>query len=399
MKAIDTLTNAVGLYALTPHGELGLFGEGNQFSVNHDLTQAFGAQIRQLLKSYFANPNRGDYRLGVVLHGQAAGPWRSDTLVLEEHVLRETYPVGGPPSQELTAFQKKNRLKSIYRGMELLVNHRVGHLADTPMYCPVLFDRETSLADYLPRFKGGTSPDQSVPVLEVLNLLAVVPVGRRNTPALETVMQSMRRYLHSKDSRRDATLSIREENYVPTAGDASATAEFFDVDKRHDRAQTLLASDLGRRLELAAQVPLSERFDQVDRWLERPHRPVDAALLRSFTRFRNLDDDRLAALAEKALVHTAPGGVRLLDIGMKDAWNMFLLEGTVSLQAADQGTLLVTGGTDKAANPIAFLKPRKYIVTSVTPMSFLWLHDALLAAVATAPVPKPTSSPLDRLRS
>jgi hypothetical protein len=400
VNAIDTLTNAVGLYTLTLHGELGVFGDAKQFVANPELGQAFGPQIRQLLKSYLANPDGGDHRLGVVFHGQSAGPWRSDTLMLEEHVLRETYPVGGPPSQALTAFQKKNRFKSIYRGFELLVGHRVEHLADTQIYFPVLFDRETSLGDYLPKPKSSVSEDQSVPVLEVLNLLAVVPVGRRNMPALATVIQDMHRYLDSKDARRDNRFTIRKENYVPTKADASDTVEFFDVDKRHERAQTLLSGDLGRRLELAAQIPSDERFDQIERWLVRPHQPVDAALLRSFVRFRAIDGNRFAMLAEMALVHTAPGGVRLLDIGMKDAWNMFLLEGTVSLQADDGGSLLVTGGTDKAASPISFLKPRKYMVTSVTPVSFLWLHDALLEAVAAAPDPGPKpASDLKRLRS
>jgi hypothetical protein len=400
VNSIDTLTNAVGLYTLTLDGELGMFGDGKRFIVNPELGQAFGPQIRQLLKSYLANPDGGDYRLGVVFHGQSAGPWRSDTLMLEEHVLRETYPVGGPPSQALTAFQKKNRFKSIYRGIELLIGHRVEHLVDTQIYFPVLFDRETSLGDYLPKPKSSATEDLAVPVLEVLNLLAVVPIGRRNMPALATVMQDMRRYLDSKDARRDDRFTIRKENYVPTKVDASDTVEFFDVDKRHERAQTLLSGDLGRRLELAAQIPSDERFDQIERWLVRPHQPVDAALLRSFARFRNLDSDRLAALAEMALVHTAPGGVRLLDIGMKDAWNMFLLEGTVSLQADDGGSLLVTGGTDRAASPISFLKPRKYMVTSVTPVSFLWLHDALLKAVAAAPDPDPKpASELKRLQS
>lgn len=400
VNAIDTLTNAVGLYALSLNGELGVFGDGKQFIVNPELGQAFGPQIRQLLKSYLANPDGGDYRLGVVFHGRSAGPWRSDTLMLEEHVLRETYPVGGPPSQALTAFQKKNRVKSIYRGFELLVSHRMEHFADTQIYLPVLFDRETTLGDYLPKPKNNATEDQALPVLEVLNLLAVVPIGRRNMPALATMVQDMHRYLDSKNARRDDGFTIRKENYVPAKTDASDSVEFFDVDKRHERAQTLLTGELGRRLQLAAQVPSDERFDQIERWLVRPHQPVDAALLRSFTRFRSLDGDRLAALAEMALVHTAPGGVRLLDIGMKDAWNMFLLEGTVSLQADDGGSLLVTGGTDRAASPISFLKPRKYVVTSVTPVSFLWLRDTLLEAVAVAPDPDPKpESVLKQFRS
>lgn len=382
MKAIDTLTNAVGLYAVTPDGELGVLREGNRFVAEPAFIQAFGPQIRQLLKTYLKNPDGSNVRLGLVFHSLEELPWRSDTLVMEEHVLREVYPVGGPATQELTAFQKKNRIKSLYRGIELLIEYRHERLADAPVYCPLLFDRDTLLADYSAYrgFKG----DARVPVVELVNLMAMLPLGRRNTSALLAIMQEMHNYVVRKDMRRDDFLSLRQDEYVGSKGDA-ATVEYFDVDKRHERQQMFPAGSLGARLAAAEQAQRSERFDQVEQWLERPHRPVDAELLRGFVQFRNLDAAVLTALAARALVHTAPRGVRLLDVGMTDSWNMYLLEGTVSLQAEDGGALLVAGGTDKAASPISFLKPRKYAVSSVTPVSFLWMHDALLQAVAGAP--------------
>lgn len=387
MTAIDTLTNAVGLYALTRDGELGVLAEGNRLIADPALVQAFGPQIRQLLKTYLGNPDANEIRLGVVFHSSAQ-PWHSDTLVVEEHVLRELYPVSGPAKQELTAFQKKNRAKSVYRGIELLIEYRYERMADAPVYCPLLFDRGTSLDEY-PNYPGSET-GIDVPVVEIVNLMAMLPFGRRNTPALLALMQDMHRYLVRKDMRRDEVFTLRQEGYVAPKNDG-ATVEYFDVDRRHDRQDVFPPGSLGARLAAAEQALQSERFGQVDQWLERPHRPVDAALLRGFVQFRNLDDARLAALAEKALVHTAPGGVRLLDIGMTDAWNMYLLEGTVSLQAEDGGALLVTGGTDKAASPISFLKPRKYTVSSVTPVSFLWIHDALLQAVA---IPSEASAPI-----
>jgi hypothetical protein len=398
VKAIDTLTNVVGLYVLTPDGALGALGDGNRLAVDHAQTQTFGPQIRQLLKTYLGNPDGSNIRLGVVYHSPAQMSWSSDTLVMEEHVLREVYPVSGPTVQELTAFQKKNRVKSIYRGIELLVEYRYDRLADAPVYCPLLYDRSTTLDQY-PAYSGlGEENSSRIPVMELLNLMAMLPLGRRNAPELLALMQNMHRYLVRKDMRRDGVFTLRQDVYVAPATDTAATVGFFDADKRHERKQTLMSGSLGQRLDRALQVPQSERFHQVEQWLERPHRPVDPALLRSFARFRNLDDTRLAALAEKALVHTAPGGVRLLDIGMKDSWNMYLLEGTVSLQAADGGTLLVTGGSDKAANPISFLKPRKYTVTSVTPVSFLWVHDALLQAVAVAPEAERDTSGISELK-
>lgn len=392
MKALDTLTNAVGLYVLTPEGILGALGEGNRFTPDPEQTRIFGPQIRQLLKTYLGNPDGSHIRLGAVFHSRANSFWSSDTLVMEEHVLREVYPVSGPTEQELTAFQKKNRVKSIYRGIELLIEYRFERLADAPVYCPLLYDRGTTLDQYPSYPVFGDDKSQRLPVVELLNLMAMLPLGRRNTPELLALMQNMHRYLVRKDMRRDGVFTLQQDaDAAPAAGDAAAV-EVSDTDERHERQQALLSGGLGQPFQRALQVPPSERFHHVEQWLERPHRPVDPALLRSFTLFRNLDTGRLAALAQTALVHTAPGGVRLLDIGMTDAWNMYLLEGTVSLQAADGGKLLVTGGSDKAASPISFLKPRKYTVTSVTPVSFLWVHDALLQAVEIAPEPADTSA-------
>jgi hypothetical protein len=388
VAAIDTLSNVVGLCVVTADGMLGVYGEDKRFIADQALTQALEPHIRQLLSAYLVRPNASDYRLGVVYHATEPRPWDSDTLAIEEAVLREVYPVSGPTTQELTAFQKKNREKSIYRGIELLLEYRYERIREEPVYCPVLYDRETSLDQYR---EYGALKGTPIPVMEVLNLMAHVPLGRRDTAELRALMTNMHRFLVHKDMRR-AGFTLNEERFAAGTDGALTTVEFFDADKRHERQETFLGGTLHQRLVAAEQTQQTERFAQVEQWLERPHRPVDPALLRTFTQFRNLDGNVLSVLAEKALVHTAPSSARLLNIDMKDAWNMYLLEGTVSLQAADGGALFVTGGSDKAASPISFLKPRKYTVAAVTSVSFLWIHDALLAAI-TVPPPEARVAP------
>lgn len=389
VKAIDTLTSIAGLYGLTADGQLGAYTGEKALVVDVSLSRALAPQIRQLLRSYLADPNGGTYRVGLAYHAAQPRPWSSDTLVLEESVVREVYPVSGPSMQELTAFQRKNREQSIYRGIELLIEYRYERLVDSPVYCPLLYDRELTLDQYPPSLSFGASPGVPTAVLEVLNLMAMIPLGRRNTPELAALMKNMHRYLVRKEARRGGLFTLAQERYIAGANASGDEAEFFDVDKRHERQQTLTGAMLEQRLAAVDHVQRADRFDQVERWLERPHRPVDPSLLRTFVQFRDLDGDRLAALVQKALVHVAPGGAKLLNIGMQDAWNMYLLEGTLALQAADGGSLFVTGGTDKAASPISFLKPRKYNVTAVTPVSFLWIHDVLLEAVLIPPDPAP----------
>lgn len=384
VTAIQTLSNVVGLYAVTEDGVLGVYGQGKEFIPDRELTEALGAQLRQLLASHRADPHDDKHRLGVIYRASEKRPWGSDTFLIEKSVVREVYPVSGPPTRELTAFQKKNREKSIYRALELLIEYRYERLPDEPVYCPLLFDGGTFLQNYQPETEGG--PGAPIPVIEVLNLMPMIPLGHRKEPAVAKLMSRMHELIVHKDMRRAGVFTLTERDYV-ARDQAPSTAEFFDADKRHEREQTL-AVGIRERLLTAQQMQQVDRFDQVEQWLERPHRPADAALLRTFTQFRDLDNDRLALLAEKALIYTAPGGARLLNIGMKDAWNMYLLEGTVTLEAADGGTLLVTGGGEKAASPVSFLKPRKYTVTSVTSVSFLWIHDALLEAVLTPSGPQ-----------
>lgn len=104
-------------------------------------------------------------------------------------------------------------------------------------------------------------------------------------------------------------------------------------------------------------------------------------MLRAFAQFRHLSEDKLTLLARTNPVYRAPGGTALLNSGAVDNWNFYLLQGRLGLRAADGVRQTIDGGTPKAAAPISFLKPRKYDVVAQTPVTFLWIHDALLDAI------------------
>jgi hypothetical protein len=373
VTAIDTLTNLTGLCALTADGKIGEYREDKTLGVNQALSAAFATHNRQFLQAYRAAADASGYRLGLLYHSRQRRPWGTDTFVLEEAVVRDVYPVSGQSfTAELTTFQKKNREKSIYRGIELLLDFRDGNVPDAAVYCPLVYDRGTTL-DCYPTLSNAV--DAGTPVLEVLNLLAPVPMARRQTDAISTLVQNIRRLVHKeKHSPRFELLS--DVDWAAEEGGG-----FFDVDSRADRAVTLSGADLQRRLLSAEALQASQRLEEIERWLAVPPQPVDPARLRQFAQFRDLPPDRAALLTYRALVYSAPGGTRLLHRRMTDAWNLYLLDGTVSLEAEDGGSLFIEGATEKAASPVAFLKPRKYTVTAVTGVKFLWIHDAVLQAV------------------
>jgi len=154
VKAIDTLTDVVGLYALTPHGELGVYTERGRISIVHASTQVLGPQIRQLLKTYLADPDTSEYRLGVVYRRVDQTSSQGDTLRLEERALQQLFPAGAPATQGRTELQAANCEQNIRRGIQLLSTRRQPQFADAPVYLPVLYDRGTTLDQYSNRRAG-----------------------------------------------------------------------------------------------------------------------------------------------------------------------------------------------------------------------------------------------------
>jgi len=377
MQLTDVLTDIpAGLYVLTADGELGIYDAQRQLHIDVPLTRAFAEHNRAFLRSYLQDPLAEDRRVAILFESRESRAWGHLTFSLEDSVVRSLYPAGGRAHGALTAFQQKSRSMSVYRGMELLLDYRHESSPDIPVYCPVLFNPQSTLSARVSAL--GHEPqeqERDIPVLDVLNLIAVVSAARGASPAVLALVDRMRQGLIHKGQRRESRLSIQSEHSYTDAPapDAEAYAEIAR-DKRLGRAVTLPHVDERRLHE-------TDHVETVERWLKIPHHQVGMERLRAFVQFQGFDEAHLVKLTARCLIYTAPAGVRLLERGLRDAWNLYLLEGALMLTPADGATLRIDGGTDKAAYPVAFLKPRKYTVETLTPVSFLWVHDLLLEAV------------------
>lgn len=382
------LTNAwielpAGFYVLTASGDLGVYDAQRNLHIDASLSDAFREHNRSFLRSYLSGSQSDEFRLAILYETLKTREWGRLTLSLEDGVVRDLYSTGGRAGA-LTVFQQKNREKSAYRGMELLLESRHESAPEIPVYCPVLFDAHASLAKRVSAL--GREPDKAerdIQVLDVLNLIAGIPSARRGSPEILALVDKLRQGIIRKDQRRDIAWEIQHAKHsspLPSSADAYAQ---IARDKRMQRALTLPNVD-GRRLHE------SEYVEPIERWLKIPHQPVGSERLRSFAQFRELDDARIDELSARSFLYTAPGGTRLLERGLQDSWNLYLLEGTLMLTPADGTTLKVVGGSDKATYPIALLKPRKYQVDTLTPVSFLWVHDLLLEVVTSVTTAPPT---------
>ena len=410
---IGFLPDPRGLYVLKKDGRLGVYDEQKRCRLDAELTSALKAHNLRLLGSYLRGDETESIRIGFVYPTRKPRPWGPVTMFLEDSAVRRLYPTDAL-NAPFTAFQKQNQEKSIYRGLELLLEYRSKE-ARARFYCPVLFDRGRMLNQYVHCLgRVEENGDATTPVIEVINLMAGLSLAERTTPTMHVLEEKLYAGIVRKDQRRPLEFAVVEAEAwsEPSAG----MTDFYGETRAErivmwsgDRLENLYArqdpgappvvqdTEAPRTLNLSAasldKLYARRNLKHIDRYKENPRRLVTPDDLRRFTHFRELDRKSVELLASKTLIYTAPARARLLEHGMADHWNLYLLEGKLTLTAEDGQTLTIEGGSAKTANPIASLKPRKYTVTSATKVRFLWIPDAVFRATGMPPARSPGSDP------
>lgn len=105
---------------------------------------------------------------------------------------------------------------------------------------------------------------------------------------------------------------------------------------------------------------------------------VSPAQLKLFSSFSSCDDAWLSALSDQLSLRSAPAKTVLLNLGSTDRGELFLVEGTLVLEARDGRKSVIKSGSESAALPIARLRPSIYRVVALTPVRFLWVAPNLL---------------------
>lgn len=214
MKAnlIELMPDIRGCYLLTANGGLGSYGEDKVFRTDDRLSQALSALINSFVRDFKRTHNTKGWRIGIVHTDHADQPWNSATLALEDHVLRDLYPMPGSGPENLTAFQHGNREKSLFRGLELLLDHHDPMAPSAPSFCPVLVFRSTTLAQYTHDFgREQRLSDEQTPVVEVIDLLANATLTQSCHPAVAQLVRSVRRDVIKPERRCTPNLHMLDE--------------------------------------------------------------------------------------------------------------------------------------------------------------------------------------------
>jgi hypothetical protein len=372
MKLIEAIPDLANFFILLGTGQLGSYNAKGEFLLHKSFTENFADFTSDLLKNYKADPDAPGYRIGIVYPTREDRPWKSASLALESDTMRRLYPTSGPRREEMTSFQKRNIEKSIYQGIELLMEYQDETMPGNQIYCPVLYFRQTNLSDYLHLLAREEHPDdKSTPVLEVLNFLAPVSVGGRSSESIAKFATAIYEGVINKSARHASYDFLKHRS-----GSVSVDSVNKEVS---DLTNQALESIFGERVRQGFSGMMQahcspETYERVSRWLEPDQ-------LKFYSRFRPLGIDGLIVLSDKHPIFRAPVQTQLLARGTSDKWNMYLIDGVVELEAEDGEKFTVEAKTPQATTPVASLKPRIFTVTSITPVKFLWMMDDFVDSV------------------
>ncbi|MDH4134244.1 MAG: hypothetical protein OEV31_05605 [Gammaproteobacteria bacterium] len=372
----------MGLYVLAADGTLCAVGMQNALLPDKSLSGTLAEELGNLLRAYQTNPETPGLRVAVLYESTEARPWGKLTLTYEDQALRDLYPVSQHGEAGLTAFQQKNREKSLFRGMELLLEQRRDSAKNVPVYCPLLFDSGLTLGKRAAAFgRTPTAAEAALRSVDVLNLIAAQPNGIRESSGVNVLIEHLRASLIRKDARRDPQFSMFGERPMLTPGNTSGGISMGGTPPKAAAPNavshvSLLDVDQRRLHE-------TERVDSIEHWCKQPVQTVNPPRLNQFRPFAAVGEKHLVDVAARCPLYMAPPGARLMDRGLNDAWNLFLIEGSLLLTPEDGNAIRIDAGTDRAANAVASLKPRKYQVDTLSAVTFLWVHDLLIRACSS----------------
>jgi CRP-like cAMP-binding protein len=112
-------------------------------------------------------------------------------------------------------------------------------------------------------------------------------------------------------------------------------------------------------------------------------RPLDLAILKSFSPLDGLKAENLSALAKKTQVRELSAGRLLFKEGDTDKRTFYLVSGAIELRANDRVAGMVRAGTADARSPLAPGLPRRFSARAADDIQYIGIDSDLLDVLIT----------------
>lgn len=340
-----------GFYILTPAGELARYRSDGELALEQGLSESIADKIRLLLKQYRSGDE--SVAMALVVPRVPEQSWRSASMVFSDRGLREFYRTSTDHDAPLTTFQKRNRFKSVFQGMEVVLDAKEATQPPYPRACPVLFVPEMDASALGQRYNlDSVEPSAALEVLDLMALLT--PEDRRHSVLTKMVME-MQRTRIAPEMRSGPELVL-----AATAGASGKGPAEPDPAKKESPWE-----DVPEKRDTC--------FNAGD--------PVTYWLLAWFAPFNELNDLQRQFIARGHTITKKPAGTLLIERGSLEDLSIYLVEGTIELEAFDGKTMDIVGGTKQAHLPISQLRPHAYTVRAATDVTVILVSQRMVREV------------------
>lgn len=346
-----------GFYVLTSNGVLGRYQPDGRFVPDPSLTEELRNETTALWRRYRGGDTES-IAIGLVTRRTPHRLWHCASLAFGDMALREIYRTSDDPGAPLTAFQQRNRTKSVYRAMELILDTHNASRPEHPRFCPVLAVPECG-REVLSRRYGVDDLD-AVNALEVLDLAPLPGADQRRHPALDRMVLELTRTTITPELRSAPDLTVVEDAGHVSGGAGKASWSALEPARYRDPWE----DEPDNRLAA---------FKDGD--------PVPYWLLARFAPFNELNDLQRQFVARGHTVMKRRAGTKLLERGSRDDATLYLVEGTLDLEAFDGRRMSIVGGTRRAHLPVSQLRPHAYTVTAATDVSIIIVSQDMVREI------------------
>lgn len=352
----EPLPGIEGFYLLTAAGEIGRYREDGTFAAEPELGHKLAGKIEALLRQYRDGDPKG-LVLALVTPKTPDQPWAGASLTFGDHVLREILRTSDDSSAALTRFQRRNKTKSVSRGMELLLEEKKPAQPQLSRYCPVLFVPEVNGETLRERYNVGALDTRNA--FEVIDLMAPCSPGEQRDPVLAEMILEMARNKVAPGARNAPELML-VENLEAAPGRM-----------RQDWSRDVVDPQATPWEHVPEDRNTS--FSDGD--------PVTYWLLARFAPFNELNDLQRQFIARGHLVTRKHAGTTLIERGSREDMTIYLVDGTLELEAFDGKKMSISGGTRRAHLPISQLRPHAYTVKAATDASVIVVSQEMVRQV------------------
>lgn len=338
-----------GFYVLRAGRELGRYHADGRFRAEEGLTKSLSGNIDVLMRRYRSGDS-GELAIGLIMTDGENHPWRSASLVFSEHALGDVFKTGVDDKGPLTGFQIRNRTRSLFQGMDVVLSARDPSQPKCPRYCPVLYAPEASGEELSRRYD--VEGVEAGKVLEVLDLMAPLPEEERHNPAFSKMVMDMARTRIAPEMRSSPAFMVAAGANRKIKGFTAGAAQTPWSDEEKDRGVDFQTGD-----------------------------PVPYWLLGWFTPFNQLNDLQRQFIARGLKLLRRPAGTVFVERGSQEDVSICLVEGTIKLEAFDGRSMSVVGGTKRAQIPISQLHPHAYTVLAETEVTVFLISQSMVRKV------------------